>query len=50
MERSPIMDVEIKHLLGKSLRDDIDNRVVYMKGIDISYEYEGYNVYKAEEL
>ena len=50
MERSPIKDVEIKYLLSKALTDDIDNRVVYMKGIDISYAYEGYNLYKAEEL
>ncbi len=50
MERSPIKDVEIKYLLNKALTDDINNRVVYMKGIDISYAYEGYNVYKAEEL
>lgn len=50
MERSPIKDVEIKHLLKEALTDEIDSRVVYMKGIDTSYYYEGYILYKAEEL
>ncbi len=50
MERSPIKDVEIKHLLKEALTGDINNREIYMKGIDASYHYEGYNVYKVEEL
>ena len=50
MERSPIKDVEIKVLLKAALTDKINDREVYMKGIDASYNYEGYNVYKAEEL
>lgn len=50
MERSPIKDVEIKHLLKQALTNDIHNRVLYMKGIDYSYYYEGYTIYKAEEL
>ncbi len=50
MERSPIKDVEIKVLLKNALTDQIDNREVYMKGIDASYYYEGYNTYKSEEL
>ncbi len=50
MERSPIKDLEIKVLLRDALTDEIDNREVYMKGIDVSYYYEGYNTFKAEEL
>lgn len=50
MERSPIRDVEIKILLKKALTDQIDDREVYMKGIDVSYYYEGYNTFKTEEL
>ncbi len=50
MERSPIRDVEIKHLLKAALTDKINDREVYMKGIDHSYYYEGYSTYKAEEL
>ncbi len=50
MERSPIKDVEIKELLKHALTSDIDNRDVYMKGIDASYCYEGYFVYKTSEL
>lgn len=50
MERSPIKDVEIKILLKNALTDQIDNREVYMKGIDASYYYEGYNTYKSEDL
>lgn len=50
MERSPIKDVEIKILLKDALTNQIDDREVYMKGIDASYYYEGYNVYKAEDL
>lgn len=50
MERSPIKDVEIKYLLQAALTDKIDDREVYMKGIDYSYYYEGYTTYKTEEL
>lgn len=50
MERSPIKDVEIKVLLQAALTDKINDREVYMKGIDASYHYEGYFVYKTEEL
>ena len=47
MERSPIKDIEIKHLLKT---DKVNDREMYMKGIDHSYYYEGYAVYKTEEL
>ena len=50
MERSPIKDTEIKELLKQSLTDKIDDREVYMKGIDNSYLYEGYLSFKTEEL
>ncbi len=50
MERSPIKDVEIKVLLKNALTDRIDDRELYMKGIDVSYHYEGYHAFKAEEL
>ena len=50
MERSPVKDLEIKHLLKNALTDEIDSREVYMKGIDRSYYYEGYEAFKAEEL
>lgn len=50
MERSPIKDVEIKVLLKEALTDRINDREVYMKGIDVSYYYEGYHTYKAEDL
>ena len=50
MERSPIKDVEIKVLLKAALTDKVNDREVYMKGIDASYYYEGYNVYKTENI
>ena len=50
MERSPVKDTEIKVLLKASLTDEIHNREVYMKGIDHSYDYEGYQQYKTEEI
>jgi cell filamentation protein len=50
MERSPVKDVEIKVLLKAALTDQISDREVYMKGIDASYHYEGYNVFKTKEL
>lgn len=50
MERSPIRDIEIKHILKKALTDKINDREVYMKGIDTSYYYEGYTTFKTEDL
>lgn len=50
MERSPIKDIEIKHILKNALTDTINDRELYMKGIDNSYHYEGYTAFKAEEL
>ena len=50
MERSPIKDIEIKYILKQALTDKVDDREVYMKGIDHSYYYEGYAVYKAQDL
>lgn len=50
MERSPIRDIEIKHILREALTDEINNRELYMKGIDHSYYYEGYATFKTEEL
>lgn len=50
MERSPIKDIEIKHILKAALTNDVDSREVYMKGIDHSYYYEGYTTFKTEEL
>ena len=50
MERSPIKDTEIKLLFQNALTDQINNRQVFIKGIDASYKYEGYSTYKTEEL
>lgn len=50
MERSPIKDIEIKVLIKEALTDKIDDREVYMKGIDHSYYYEGYTIYQTKEL
>ena len=50
MERSPVKTVEIRELLKNALTNDINNRDVYMKGIDASYHYEGYNTYKSSDL
>ena len=50
MERTPIKDFEIKHILKAALTDDIHSRKVYMKSIDHSYYYEGYTTFKTEEL
>ena len=50
MERSPIKDTEIKGFLENALTDKINDREVYMKGIDVSYQYEGYNTYTMNEL
>lgn len=50
MERSPIKDIEIKHLLKNALTDQIDEREIFMKGIDVSYYYEGYDEYNIHNL
>ncbi len=50
MERSPIKDIEIKHLLKNALTDKINEREIFMKGIDVSYYYEGYDTYNIHEL
>ena len=50
MERSPVKDIEIKHLLKNALTDKINEREVYMKGIDVSYYYEGYDEYDIHKL
>ena len=50
MERSPIKDIEIKHLLRNALTNKINDRQVFMKGIDTSYHYEGYTTFKTENL
>ena len=50
MERSPIKDIEIKHILQAALTDKISSREIYMKGIDHSYYYEGYAAFKTEDL
>ena len=49
MERSPIKDIEIKHILNAALADDVNSREVYRKGIDHSYCYEGCTIFKTEE-
>lgn len=50
MERSPVKDVEIKALLRVALTEKVRDREVYMKGIDASYHYEGYHVFKTKDL
>ena len=50
MERSPIKDIEIKYILKNALTDKINDRDVYMKGIDNSYYFEGYVTYKTENV
>ena len=50
MERSPIKDIEIKYLLKNALTDKVNDRQVFMKGIDHSYYYEGYTTFRAEDL
>lgn len=50
MQRSPVKDLEIKALLKNALTDQIDDRALFMKGIDVSYYYEGYSEFKTEEL
>jgi len=50
MERSPVKDIEIKFLLEHALTDKINDSAIYMKGIDASYHYEGYILYKTENI
>ena len=50
MERSPIKDLEIKHILRNALTDKVNDREIYMKGIDHSYSYEGYSTFKSVDL
>ena len=50
MERSPVRDIEIKYILKQALTEQIHDREIYMKGIDASYQYEGYYVYKTADL
>ncbi len=50
MERSVVKDIEIKHLLKQALTSEIDNRALFMKGIDVSYYYEGYSEFNTEEV
>lgn len=50
MERSPIKDIEIKHILKNALTDKINDREIFIKGIDHSYYYEGYTTFKTSEL
>lgn len=50
MERSPIKDTEINLLLKDALTDKVNDREVFMKGIDTSYQYEGYYTYRTEDL
>lgn len=50
MQRSPVKDLEIKTLLQQALTDQIDDRALFMKGIDVSYFYEGYSEFRIEEL
>ena len=50
MQRSPIRDIEIKHVLRDALISEIDDREIYMEGLDASYYYEGYKVYNSKDL
>jgi len=50
MQRSVVKNVEIKVLLKQALTDQIDDRALFMKGIDVSYFYEGYSQFKTEDL
>ncbi|MCY4304444.1 MAG: Fic family protein [Aestuariivita sp.] len=50
MQRSVVKDIEIKVLLKSALTDQINDRALFMKGIDVSFYYEGYSQFKIEEL
>ena len=50
MKRSPIRDIEIKHVLGSALTSKVDSREIFIRGLDTSYYYEGYAIFNAEDL
>ena len=50
MERSPVRDIEIKHVLHAALTDQVNSREMFMKGIDHSYYYEGYTAFQTEKI
>ena len=50
MQRSVVKDIEIKFVFSQALTDNINDRTLFMKGIDVSYYYEGYNTFNTEEL
>lgn len=50
MERSPVRDIEIKHVLCPALTDQVNSREMFMKGINHSYYYEGYTAFQTERL
>ena len=50
MERSPVRNIEIKHVLRAALTDQVNSREMFMKGIDHSYYYEGYTAFQTEKL
>lgn len=50
MKRSPVKDIEIKHIIKEALTDKVNDREIFMKGIDVSYYYEGYNEFKIDEV
>jgi cell filamentation protein len=50
MQRSPIKTTEIKHVLSAALTPKVNDRALYMKGIDHSYYYEGYMEFNTNEL
>ena len=50
MQRTPVNDLEIRYLIGGALTTSIDDREVYMKGIDVSYYYEGYTEFTTDDL
>ena len=50
MERSPVRDIEIKHVLRAALTDQVNSREMFVKGIDHSYYYEGYTAFQTEKL
>jgi cell filamentation protein len=50
MERSVVKDIEIKHLLKSALTEKTENRDVFMRGIDVSYYFEGYSEFKVQDV
>lgn len=49
MLRSHVSTGELKYLLQNHLTDDL-SQATFFKGIDASYYYEGYTLYKTEDL